>query len=75
MAENNTHNRPLHYQIRIQGHLNSDWNDWLGSVVIEREGGTTLLTCAVVDQAALFGLLRQIRDLGIPLISVHRIES
>ncbi|MEO0560822.1 MAG: hypothetical protein AAF125_01825 [Chloroflexota bacterium] len=75
MAENNTPNPPLHYQIRLQGYLNRDWNEWLGGVVIEREEETTLLTCAVVDQATLYGLLRQIRDLGIPLISVHRIES
>lgn len=64
------------YQIRIKGHLEQDWDDWFGGVTIKQEqNGTTLLTCQVVDQAALHALLRQIRDLGLPLISVNRIEQ
>ncbi|MEO1664496.1 MAG: hypothetical protein AAFU54_07655 [Chloroflexota bacterium] len=50
MAETSTHNPPPQYQIRLQGHLNTDWNDWLGGVTIRlEEDGTTILTCRVVD--------------------------
>lgn len=59
------------YQIRLQGSLNQQWADWFGDATISLdEQGYTLLTCAVVDQAALYGLLRKVRDLGLPLISV-----
>ena len=65
----------LVYQIRLKGHLNDDWNDWFGGVTITaQEDGTTLLTCHVIDQSALHGVLRQVRDLNIPLISVNRID-
>lgn len=71
-----TPDQPLVYQIRLTGHLADDWGDWFGGVTITLEAdGTTLVTCQVVDQAALHGLLRQIRDLGLPLISVNRIET
>ncbi|NDJ87352.1 MAG: hypothetical protein GYB66_15845 [Chloroflexi bacterium] len=64
------------YQVRLKGHLDDQWNDWFGGVTITlEESGTTLLTCQVVDQAALHALLRQIRDLGMPLISVNRVET
>lgn len=64
------------YQIRLKGHLDEEWNDWFGGVTITpEEDGTTLLTCYAMDQAALHGLLRQIRDLGLTLISVTRIEA
>lgn len=67
--------QPLIYEIRLKGHLDADWDDWFGGVSIKlQDDGTTVLTCHVVDQAALHGLLRQIRDLGLPLISVNRIE-
>ena len=63
------------YEIRIEGHLSSIWADWFGGATITlEEDGTTLLTCPVVDQAALFGLLRKVRDLNMPLISVYRVE-
>jgi hypothetical protein len=63
------------YHIRIEGELGQDWADWLGGSSISREGdGVTLLTCDVVDQAALLGLLRKLRDLGLPLLSVNRID-
>lgn len=66
----------LIYQIKLKGHLDDDWNDWFGGVTVTpQDDGTTLLTCHVVDQSALHGLLRQIRDLGLPLISVTRIEA
>ena len=59
------------YQIRIKGHLGRQWTDWFGGLTItQEENGDTLLTGPVVDQAVLHGLLRQVRDLGTPLLSV-----
>ncbi len=64
------------YQIKIKGHLDPRWTDWFGGMTITLEdNGDTLLTGPVVDQAALHGLLRKVRDLGMPLISVTRVES
>ena len=66
---------PVVYQIRIEGHLGRPWTNWFGGlVVVLTENGDTLVTGPVVDQAALYGLLRKVRDLGMPLVSVHRIE-
>ena len=62
------------YQIRIKGHLGPQWTDWFeGMTITLEEGGDTLLT-GPVDQAALHGLLRKVRDLGVPLISAIRIK-
>ena len=64
------------YQIRLKGHLGGQWTDWFGDLTITlEENGDTLLTGPVVDQAALFGLLRKVRDIGIPLLSVNCVES
>jgi hypothetical protein len=63
--------QPLAYQIRIKGHLGRHWTDWFSGLAITLEdNGDTLLTGLIVDQAALHGLLRKVRDLGMPLISV-----
>jgi hypothetical protein len=63
------------YQLRIKGHLGVQWTDWFGGVTITLEdNGDTLLTGLAVDQAALHGLLKKVRDLGMPLISVMRVE-
>ena len=63
------------YQIRIKGHLGHQWTDWFGGLTITLEdNGDTLLTGPVIDQAALYGLLRRVRDLGLPLISVIRLQ-
>jgi hypothetical protein len=68
--------QPLVYQIRIQGHLGRQWASWFGGLTITpQDNGDTLLTGSVVDQAALHGLLRKVRDLGVPLLSVNRVES
>jgi hypothetical protein len=68
--------RPMTYQIRIKGHLGSQWGDWFENAIITlEESGDTLLTCSMVDQATLHGLLRKVRDLGMPLLSVNRIGS
>ena len=67
--------QPMVYQIRIEGHLGPKWTDWFGDVSITLEdNGETLLTGPVVDQAALHGLLRKVRDLGMPLISAFRVK-
>jgi len=63
------------YQIRIKGHLGHQWTDWFeGLTITLEENGETLLTGPVVDQAALHGLLKKVRDLGMPLVSVNRVE-
>jgi hypothetical protein len=60
------------YQIRIKGHLGPQWTDWFeGLTITLEENGDTLLTGPLVDQAALHGLLKKVRDLGIPLLSVN----
>ena len=65
--------QPLVYQIRIKGHLGHQWTDWFGGLTITLEdNGDTLLTGPVVDQAALYGLLKKVRDVGMPLVSVNR---
>jgi len=64
--------KPRVYQIRIKGHLGRQWTDWFeGLTITVEDNGDTLLTGPVVDQAALHGLLRKVRDLGLPLLSVN----
>lgn len=64
------------YQIRIKGHLGQQWTDWFeGLTITLEENGDTLLTGPVVDDAALHGLLKKVRDLGMPLLAVNRLES
>lgn len=59
------------YKIRIKGHLDSQWTDWFeGLTITLQDNGETLLTGPVIDQAALHGLLKKIRDLGLTLISI-----
>jgi hypothetical protein len=66
---------PLVYQIRIKGHLDSQWTDWFeGLTITLEEDGETLLTGPVPDQSALHGLLKKVRDLGMPLISVVPVQ-
>jgi hypothetical protein len=67
--------QPMVYQIRLKGHLGYQWTDWFEGLTLTLEdNGETLLTGPVVDQAALYGLLRKVRDLGMPLLSVNRLE-
>jgi hypothetical protein len=64
------------YEIRIKGHLGSQWRAWFENLTITAlEDGDTLLTGPVIDQAALYGLLRKVRDLGMPLVSVNRRDT
>jgi hypothetical protein len=68
--------QPMVYQIRIKGHLGRQWTDWFeGLTITLEEDGDTLLTGHVIDQAALHGLLKKVRDLGMPLVSVSPVES
>jgi hypothetical protein len=67
--------QPVIYQIRINGHLGREWTDWFeGLTITLEEDGDTLLTGPVVDQAALHGLLKKVRDLGLPLVSVIQVQ-
>jgi hypothetical protein len=67
--------KPAVYQIRVKGHLGHEWTDWFeGLTITLEEDGDTLLTGPVVDQAALHGLLKKVRDLGMRLISVNCVE-
>jgi hypothetical protein len=64
------------YEIRLKGHLDDRWSDWFGGLTITLEAnGDTLLTGLVADQAALHGLIKKVRDLGMPLVSVRPIEN
>ena len=67
--------QPTVYQIRITGQLDSRWADWFEGMTITLDGDDTLITGPVVDQAALHGLLKRVRDLGMPLVSVSPVES
>jgi hypothetical protein len=63
------------YQIRLKGHLSREWTDWFGGLTITLENdGDTLLTGAIIDQAALHGVLKKVRDLGLVLVSINRVE-
>jgi hypothetical protein len=72
----NDSNPPMVYQIRVKGHLRQQWTAWFeGMSITLTENGDTLLTGPVIDQAALFGLLKKVRDLGMPLISVINLSA
>lgn len=67
--------QPGIYEIRLQGHLDEQWTDWFGGLAVWlEENGQTVLTGPVIDQAALHGLLKKVRDLGMPLLAINRVE-
>jgi hypothetical protein len=67
--------QPRVYEIKVEGHLGCEWTNWFGGMTLTlEENGNTLLTGHVIDQAALHGLLKKVRDLGMPLVSVNRVE-
>jgi hypothetical protein len=71
-----SHSDAGRYEIRIQGHLHSRWAAWFDRLSLTNEpDGTTLISGLVVDQAALHGLLQKVRDVGLPLVSVTRVDA
>ena len=75
MTKPNKSHLPVHYRIKLKGHLDNKWSDWFAEMAISSEGGETILTGRVADQAALHGLLIRIRDLNLTLLQVERMES
>jgi hypothetical protein len=67
--------RTAAYEIRVSGHLGPAWSDWFAGLHVTREDDGDTMLAGLLDQAALHGVLRRVRDLGLPLISVTRIES
>ncbi len=77
MSEASTghHHQPWLYEIRVQGHLHPRWGAWFDGLTVTNHGdGTTVIEGPVADQAALHGLLRKLRDVGLPLISITQPE-
>ena len=73
---NNKTDQSLVYEIRIKGHLDSEWSEWFDNLSIAQEAdGVTLLTGPFVDQAALYGLLKRINEFGLPLVSFKKVET
>jgi hypothetical protein len=69
------HDEPQLYEIRLKGHVDDRWAEWFeGLTITLEEDGNTLLTGPVIDQAALHGLLKKVRDLGLPLVSIRPLE-
>ncbi len=66
---------PGSYELRIGGHLDEHWSAWFGPLTLTHDDGITTLRGPVTDQAELHGLIAKVRDLGIPLLSVTRIDS
>lgn len=68
--------QPAIYQIKLKGQLDAQWTGWFGDLTVAMtEDGDTLLSGPVADQAALHGLLRKVRDIGIPLVSVNELKG
>ncbi len=64
------------YEIRVEGHLDPEWSEWLDGLTISYDGeGNTVLRGSLVDQAALHGVLMKIRDLAVPLLAVNRVTG
>ena len=69
------HTQHSYYEIRLNGHLDDRWAEWFEGLTITLEdNGDTLLSGPVIDQAALHGLLKKVRDSGMPLVSVNRVQ-
>ena len=68
--------QPRHYCITIQGHLHPRWSEWFENLTISQQpDGTTTLSGLVVDQAALYGLIIKLRDMGIPLLALQSLTA
>lgn len=66
---------PARYEIRVQGVLDAHWAAWFGDLQIENDGAQTIMSGSFSDQAALHGVLTKVRDLGLSLISVYRLDQ
>ncbi len=75
MVRQNVWHGAANYQIKVKGKLSSNWSDWFEGMLVQSEGAVTIIMGQVQDQPALHGLLVRIRDLGLPLISITRVES
>ena len=76
MSEISTDNGAGRYEIRLKGHLDSRWAAWFdGLNLSHRNDGTTVIHGLVADQSALHGLLQKVRDVGLPLVSVTRVDA
>jgi hypothetical protein len=80
MAERHTSTRDSRgaglYEIRLTGHLDTRWTAWFDGLTVHHEDdGTTVISGAIADQAALHGVLQRVRDLGLPLVSVRQVEA
>ena len=75
MAKQKSWNGPALYQIKGAGRLGNQWSDWFEGLSVECEGNITVISGLIIDQPALHGLLAKIRDLGMPIISVRRLDS
>lgn len=76
MKTNNHANSGVVYEIRLQGHLDGRWRDWFDGFGIQlTRQGETVLIGPVADQAVLFGVLKKVRDLGLPLLAVNRLQT
>ena len=74
-ASTQNHHEPARYEIRVKGHLDARWADQFENLSFTHTSdGTTILAGPLVDQAALYGLLRKVRDLGLPLIAVNQVD-
>ena len=75
-SQRHSHHASNHYELKVQGHLDGHWASWFDGLTLTHENdGTTTLHAVVPDQAALHGLLTQVRDLGATLISVEVVDS
>ena len=74
-ASSGNRHEPGRYEVRLKGHLDGRWAAWFDGLSLSREGdGTTIIGGPIADQAALHGLLQKVRDTGLPLVSVIRVE-
>ena len=63
-----------HYEIRVEGHLSVDWSDWFEGLIVRQEASGETILCGLLDQAALHGVLAKVRDLGLVLVAVQRVD-
>jgi hypothetical protein len=75
MSNGHEFDQPTAYQIRLKGTLDSSWSDWFDGFNITMEGDETILVGVVPDQSALHGMLAKINDLGLPIVSVEKLQT